>query len=82
MNLNKMLTNFIAIRSMTCCHDNKTAFITSMAVTLWCSSDCFVPVLNRSVANMFPSGVVRDWLNEFGSILHVIKQAKRGRKYN
>lgn len=51
-----------------------------MAAVLWCSSNCFVPVFNRSVDNMFPSGVVGDWLNEFGGILHIIKQAKRGRK--
>ena len=80
MNLNKMLIDFIAICSVTCCHDNKTTFITSMAVALWGSSNYFVPVFNRSVDNMFPNGVARDWLNEFGSILHIVKQAKRGRK--
>lgn len=80
MNSNKMLIDFIAICSMTCCHDNKTTFITSMAAALWCSSNCFVPVFNRSVDNMFPSGVAGDRLNEFGGILHKIKQAKRGRK--
>lgn len=51
-----------------------------MAAALWCSSNCFVPVFNRSVDNMFPSGVAGDRLNEFGGILHKIKQAKRGRK--
>jgi len=80
MNLNKMLIDIIAVCSVTRCHDNETTFATSMAVARWCSSDCFVPVLNRSAATMFPSGVVGDWLNGLGSVLHIFKQAKRGRK--
>lgn len=75
MNMNKMLRDFIAICSVTCCYDNKTTFITSMAAAFSCSSAW--ACTNRGVGNMFPSEVSRDYLKEFITILHRSKQAKR-----
>lgn len=74
VNMNKMLRDFIAIRSVACCYDNKTTFITSMAAAFSCSS---CACTNRGVGNVFPNGVSRSCLKEFISILHRIKQAKR-----
>lgn len=55
MNMNKMLRDFIAIRSVTCCYDNKTTFITSVAAAFLCSSTS--ACTSRGVGNVFPSEV-------------------------